>query len=91
MVKVGADWCLTCKYNDFKTFDIEFLKNDFEKYNVFVMDVDWTNYQHQVLQFMQKFGRSGLPFYVLFSDKYPDGVVLPEIVNVQELQELIER
>lgn len=91
LVKVGADWCLTCKYNEFKTFNIEFLKNDFERYNVVVIDIDWTRYQHRVLQFMQKFGRSGLPFYVLFSERYPDGIVLPEIVDVYDLLGLIER
>ena len=91
LVKVGADWCLTCKYNEFKTFDIEFLKNDFERYNLFVIDIDWTKYQHQVLRFMQKFGRSGLPFYVLFSERYPDGIVLPEIVDAYEMLGLIER
>ena len=91
LVKVGADWCLTCKYNDFTTFDIDFLKNEFENNNVFVINIDWTKYQPQVLQFMQKFGRSGLPFYVLFSDRYPEGVVLPEIVDAYEIWKLIER
>ena len=91
LVKVGADWCLTCKYNDFTTFDIDFIKNEFENNSVFVINIDWTKYQPQVLQFMQKFGRSGLPFYVLFSKKYPDGVVLPEIVNAYEIQSLIEQ
>ena len=91
LVKVGADWCLTCKYNDFTTFDIDFIKNEFENNSVFVINIDWTKYQPQVLQFMQKFGRSGLPFYVLFSKKYPDGVVLPEIVDAYDIQSLIEQ
>ena len=91
LVKVGADWCLTCKYNDFTTFDIEYLKTEFNNNNVFVINVDWTEYQPQILRFMQKFGRSGLPFYVLFSSRYPDGVVLPEIVNAYDLQSLIEQ
>ncbi|MBR1949131.1 MAG: thioredoxin family protein [Alphaproteobacteria bacterium] len=90
LVKVGADWCLTCKYNDMITFDIEYIKDEFENNGVFVIEVDWTEYQPQVLRFMQKFGRSGLPFYVLFSKKYPDGLVLSEIVNDYDLMSLIE-
>ena len=51
------------------------MKDEFKNNNVVVIDVDWTEYQPQVLKFMQKFGRSGLPFYVLFSKRYPDGTV----------------
>ena len=91
LVKVGADWCLTCKYNDFTTFSIEHVKDEFEKNGVFVVDIDWTKYQPQVLQFMQKFGRSGLPFYVLFSKRYPDGIVLSEIINYNDLMKLIAK
>ena len=91
LVKVGADWCLTCKYNDFTTLSIEYMKDEFKNNNVVVIDVDWTEYQPQVLKFMQKFGRSGLPFYVLFSKRYPDGVVLPEILNDYELMKLVEK
>ncbi len=91
MVKVGADWCLTCKYNDFTTFDIEFIKDEFENKKVHVINIDWTKYNPQVLKFMQKFGRSGLPFYVLFSRKYPDGVVLPEITDAYDILMLVEQ
>jgi suppressor for copper-sensitivity B len=91
LVKVGADWCLTCKYNDLMTFDIDYIKDEFEKNGVFVIDIDWTRYQSDVLHFMQKFGRSGLPFYVLFSKKYPDGVVLPEIINYNDLSRLMDK
>ncbi len=91
LLKVGADWCLTCKYNDFTTFSVEHVKNEFENNGVFVVDIDWTRYQPHVLKFMQKFGRSGLPFYVLFSKKYPDGIVLPEIISYNDLMRLISK
>ncbi|MBE6467667.1 MAG: hypothetical protein E7004_03645 [Alphaproteobacteria bacterium] len=91
LVKVGADWCLTCKFNDVMAFNIENIKDDFVRNNVFVIEVDWTKYQPQVLRFMQKFGRSGLPFYVLFSQRYPKGIVLPEIIDDYDLKRLIEK
>ncbi len=90
LVKVGADWCLTCKYNDIFAFNIEHIQDALESNGVRVIEIDWTNYQAGVLNFMQKFGRRGLPFYVLFSSAYPDGIVLPEIIDVYELQTLIE-
>ena len=91
LVKVGADWCLTCKFNDVSVFNLEDVKDDFQRYGISVIDVDWTNYQPKVLKFMQEFGRSGLPFYVFFSPRYPKGVVLSEIVNYSDIKVLIEK
>ncbi len=90
LVKVGADWCLTCKYNDNFVFDLEHVRDTMERQNVKVLDIDWTSYEPQVLEFMQKFGRRGLPFYVLFSPRFPDGIMLPEMPNIQDFQELME-
>ena len=81
VVKVGADWCLTCKYNDFTVFDNPMVEELLQYHKVKVVNVDWTNYNAEVLAFMKRYGRSGLPFYVLFSRKYPDGIVLPEILD----------
>lgn len=90
LVKVGADWCLTCKYNDIFAFDIEHIKDAFENNNVMIYDVDWTHYSSDVLKFMHKYGRSGLPFYVLFSNTFPDGIVLSEMPKTNELSSLVE-
>ena len=61
-----------------------------KKENVKVINVDWTSYQEEVLQFMQKFGRTGLPFYVFFSPKYSEGIVLDELIKDFELKNILE-
>ncbi len=90
LVKVGADWCLTCKYNDIFAFNVEYMKDAFENNNVIVYEVDWTYYNNEILRFMQNYGRSGLPFYVLFSNTFPDGIVLSEMPKTNELNSLVE-
>lgn len=90
LVKVGADWCLTCKYNDWLVFNDEPLRNMMDRGRLVVEDVDWTRYDPQVVDFMTKFGRQGIPFYVLFSQKFPDGVVLPELPSRYDVQTLME-
>lgn len=90
LVRVGADWCLTCKLNDLNVFDTPQTIALLDAYNVVVLDVDWTNYNRDVLAFMEKFGRRGLPFYVVFAPRIPDGMVLPELISDKDFTALIE-
>ena len=90
LLKIGADWCLSCKYNDFAAFDAPQVKELMAQYDVVEIKIDWTDYNEEVLAFMQKFGRSGLPFYVIFTPRIPSGLVLPEILNEQDLRRTIE-
>lgn len=89
IVKVGADWCLTCKFNDVTVFNNQTISAILEYYKVKMIEVDWTNYDKDVLEFMKKFGRSGLPFYIIFSRAVPDGMVLPEVLTDTDLVSVI--
>lgn len=89
IVAVGADWCLTCKYNDTAVFNLPSVNEKITASNVKFIKIDWTNYNREVLKFMEKYQRSGLPFYILFSPLVPDGIVLPEILNDNEFNNLI--
>lgn len=91
LVKVGANWCLSCKYNDFAAFEDPQVQQLLEQHNIAVIEVDWSDYNQEVLDFMQKFGRSGLPFYIIFTPQIPGGMVLPEILNEQDLRSLLEK
>lgn len=89
VVNVQADWCLTCLYNDFSVFSNAYVQRLVEKNNVKVVNIDWTNYNKEVLAFMEKYGRKGLPFYIVYSKKVPDGMVLPEILNDMDFTKII--
>ena len=91
LLKVGAEWCLTCSFNNVVAFNTPQIQDILEKYRVQIMEIDWTNYQADVLQFMQKFGRSGLPFYVLFTPRLPEGMVLPEIIGEDTLKKVLQQ
>lgn len=38
---------------------------------------------------MKKFGRQGLPFYVVFSPMVPDGMVMPEVLSERTLSKIL--
>ena len=42
-------------------------------------------------EFMKKYGRSGVPFYVLFSPKLANGMVLPEILTEKDFLYLTKK
>lgn len=65
------------------------IKNMIHNDDVQVINVDWTNYSEEVLSFMEEYGRKGLPFYIVYSKKIPDGMVLPEILSERELSRII--
>lgn len=90
IVKIGANWCLTCKYNDAFVWNSENISNAVKNNNVIVYEVDWTHYDKKVLEFMHKYGRSGLPFYIFFSAKFLEGFVLSEMPNQEDIYTLID-
>ena len=89
VVAVGADWCLTCKYNEAVVFNNAIVENLLKNSNTELIEVDWTSYNPEVLAFMKKFGRQGLPFYVVFSPMVPDGMVMPEVLSERTLSKIL--
>ncbi|MCQ2735335.1 MAG: thioredoxin family protein, partial [Alphaproteobacteria bacterium] len=89
LLEVGADWCLTCHVNDALVLTESNLKNWQNIYNLDVIRIDWTNYSQIVLNYMEKFGRKGIPFYVLYTPYMREGMVLPEILAPDDLQNLL--
>lgn len=89
LIAVGADWCLTCKFNDFVTLNNYKTRNMVENNRLVILRTDWTDYDPETLNFMEKYGRKGLPFYILYSPKFPNGMVLPEILNESDFAKLI--
>lgn len=89
LVKVGADWCLTCSYNDFMVFKGLGIDTLYQDYKIKIINIDWTEFNPRILNFMDEYGRRGLPFYVLYNKNIPEGLVLPEILNRMEFEEIL--
>ncbi len=90
LIKIGADWCLTCGYNDLMVFNNYSSQLLYNQYKVKIVNIDWTEYDADVLDFMSEYGRRGLPFYILYNRNIPEGLVLPEILNQMQLKKILE-
>lgn len=80
-VDVTADWCLTCKFNELWAFSSEKVQSELKSDQVVAMRADWTNRNDAILAYLKKHNRQGIPFNVIYSQKHPKGLVLPELLT----------
>ena len=81
LVNMTADWCITCKVNEQVAFRSEELNALFKEQEVHYLVGDWTNKNPTILQFLNRYQRSGVPLYVVYAgNKYEE--VLPQLLTV---------
>ncbi len=87
-----AEWCWTCKVNKRTVLDGEAVQARFDELGVQRVRADWTKRNPEITAFLQSFGRSGVPFYVIFpAGRVDHPLVLPELITTSiVLQQLDE-
>ncbi|MGE0527606.1 MAG: protein-disulfide reductase DsbD family protein [Bdellovibrionales bacterium] len=90
-VNMTAEWCLTCLVNERLVFSDPEIKALLERKKVVLVKGDWTQRNEEITRFLNRYGRVGVPFYVLFSPQNPDGRVLPEVLTVNKFKQWIEQ
>ncbi|MDY7096179.1 MAG: thioredoxin family protein [Acidobacteriota bacterium] len=73
-VDVTADWCLTCKANEQLVLARRDIATAFADHGVVAMKADWTNYDDAITDLLQRHGRTGIPFYLLYRPDQPPHV-----------------
>ena len=75
-----ADWCITCKVNEQVAFSDETLQAVLAQENVQYLVGDWTNKNHEILDYLTRYQRSGVPLYVVYAGNQ-SGQVLPQVLT----------
>ena len=81
-----ADWCLTCKVLEASVLSNRSVSDALQRPGVAAVKADWTTRDDAITALLQRFGRSGVPLFVII----PEGdmeraIVLPEVVTVEML------
>ena len=87
-VNLTAAWCLTCIVNEHATLDRAAVRDAFAARGVVPLKGDWTRQDPEIAQFLQSFGRSGVPLYLLYDDK-GEATVLPQILTEASVIEAV--
>ena len=89
-VDITADWCMTCFYNKKTVLDRKKVKNIFEKYDVKKMRGNLTKPNKEINEYINSFGRFGIPVNVIYSSSAPQGILLSEVLTVRNLLSTFE-
>jgi thiol:disulfide interchange protein len=79
-VNFTADWCITCKVSEKVVFENAAVRAKLAEKNVMTLVADWTTSDPAITEALGRFGRSGVPLYLL----YPPGgepEILPQILT----------
>lgn len=93
MVDVSAEWCLNCKLNLKFVLDTPAVVREVERLGVVPMIADWTGYDEQIGQFIQKLAPgASIPLLAIFPAGRPEQpiVMLGIVTQTQVLQALAQ-
>ncbi len=62
-----AGWCLTCQINKHRVLDTENAQKAFKAKGIVLLRADWTHKDPAIAKKLESFGRSGVPFNVLYT------------------------
>jgi suppressor for copper-sensitivity B len=78
---VTARWCINCQVNEKLVLDTQPVKGRLGAPGVVAMRADWTRPDARIAALLNRHGRFGIPFNVVYGPGAPGGVVLPEVLT----------
>jgi thiol:disulfide interchange protein/DsbC/DsbD-like thiol-disulfide interchange protein len=85
-----AAWCLNCKVNERFVLENSAVREAFQQHGVIKLKADWTNGDPVITKFLQRFGRVGVPLYVLYPGKSEEPIVFPELLTKSIILDKLE-
>ncbi|MBR1756766.1 MAG: hypothetical protein IJ738_05650 [Alphaproteobacteria bacterium] len=90
LVAVNADWCFTCRLNNFLIFNRPNLHKWEQRDKLKFISADISNYNPNIIEYMRKFKtRIDLPFYVLYTPIIRNGIVLQRAPDLGDIDRLL--
>ncbi|MBK7258552.1 MAG: thioredoxin family protein [Ignavibacteriae bacterium] len=87
-----AEWCLTCKVNERTVLHDPAVMERFRSSGIVAMKADWTNRNPEITRLLSRFGRSGVPLYVVFrTGDAVSPIVLPEVITTGIVLDALDR
>ena len=79
-VDFTAKWCVICQTN-FVVLNLNDVAKKFDELGVYRFKADWTRPDPIITEELQKFGRSGVPLYLLYMPGSETPIILPQVLT----------
>ncbi|MEL6318678.1 MAG: thioredoxin family protein, partial [Pseudomonadota bacterium] len=80
-LNVTADWCISCKVNERLVLGGESFRSALEGADAVYVKGDWTRRDDEITALLERFGRVGVPLYVVYPADGSAPEVLPQILT----------
>jgi len=88
---ITADWCATCQFNKINVLNSNKIINVLKDNNISLIRADWTKPNERINVFLEKYDRFGIPFNAFFSNNFPNGILLSELLSEKEIVNAINQ
>ncbi len=89
-VNFTASWCISCLVNEQAALSNGAVRELIDAERVAMVKADWTNYDPQITQALARFGRNGVPLYLLYPRGGGEPVVLPQLLTPGIVRQALE-
>jgi hypothetical protein len=78
LVNVGASWCSLCVLNEHNAFGRDSVRRTMARKRIVYLKGEWTSKNESLSAVLRRFGRSGVPLYLLYRPGLKDPEILPQ-------------
>jgi len=90
-VDFTAEWCTICKINKATTLHREEVMRAFQEKGVVTLRADWTARDDVIAETLARYGRRGVPVYLLYPPGGGEADILPEQLNPGIVLEALDK
>jgi thiol:disulfide interchange protein/DsbC/DsbD-like thiol-disulfide interchange protein len=82
LVDFTAAWCISCQANKKLVLERQAIKQAFDAQRVTLLRADWTSQDPAITAELARFGRNGVPLYLVYHSAEEPPLMLPELLTV---------
>lgn len=86
-----AEWCLTCKVNERTILETQAVRTAMAEHGVVPLKADWTRRDPTITEWLRRYGRAGVPFYLVLPPNGAEPITLPEVITPDMVIDAFQR
>jgi thiol:disulfide interchange protein DsbD len=81
LVNYTAAWCVSCQVNERVALSTAGVAEALKRHNAVYLKADWTNRDTAIAAELARFGRAGVPLYLVYGKDGGEPAILPALLT----------